>query len=656
MNRKEEIIKLILNATEFISVDTIAKSLNTSAKTIRNELNSSEQVILENHCQLIRKPGIGVLIEGSLENKQKLLMAIKYFADTFQPSVEDRQRSIASQLLLINKPLLIKELVLDYYVSRSTINKDIHTINSQLKEFDLEIEYQKGEGVIVVGKEANKRKAIANLQMNDPNQNVVVYGMSDTEDSFLNQFEKLLNVNFGVIEKIVKEAEKELGYAFSSEARLNLVIHLAITINRTKQGNDITLTQDLMEALKNQKEFEIADSTAKKIERQFNVRLSETEVYYILLHFLGAKRIKELNVNNVKLSAEKPLLEELIEKFIKKVQLEMNIFLESDTELFNSLLLHLKPTINRLMYGLSLDNPLREEIMFSYPSVYEAIEKNVNIFTKAFDIPMPDNEIAYLVLHFAAARERNTKPIRVLVMCASGLGTSQLIVAKLKRAFSNLNIVDVVSSLEAENFSEENIDLIISTIAISSPIKTIVINPLLPETDMRVIKSIVEQQQPLEILDFEFNQNNTFLQVDLKNKEEALEFLFLKAKELNWAKENYLEGLHYRETLGPTVIGPYIAIPHAEIETIRESGLIFVLLKEPIQWIEDFEVKIIINVLASNEDIKKFSGLFENLAYLSDDIKWWNDLSSLPLNELTTLLNQKLLNHKGEREKYERNS
>lgn len=651
MNRKEEIIKLILNATDFISVDTIAKSLNTSAKTIRNELNSSEQIIQENHCQLIRKPGIGVLIDGSLENKQKLIMAIKTFTDNFQPNVEDRQRSIMSQLLLINKPLMIKELVLDYYVSRSTINKDIHTINNQLEEFELEIDYQKGEGVIVVGEEANKRKAIAKLQMNDPNQNVVVYGMSDTEDSFMNQFEKLLNVDFDVIEKIVKEAEKELEYAFSSEARLNLVVHLAITINRTKQGNDIALTQDLMEALKNQKEFEIADTTAKKIERQFHVTLSETEVYYILLHFLGAKRIKELNVNNVKLSAEKPLLEELIEKFIKRVQLEMNIFLESDTELFNSLLLHLKPTINRLMYGLSLDNPLREEIMFSYPAVYAAIEKNVSIFTKAFDIPMPNNEIAYLVLHFAAARERNTKPIRVLVMCASGLGTSQLIVAKLKRAFSNLHIVDVVSSLEADNYTEESIDLIISTIAISSSIKTIVINPLLPETDMRVIKAIVEQAQPLQILDFEFNESNTFVEVDLKSKEDTLQYLFEKAKSLGWAKDNYLDGLHYRESLGPTVIGPHIAIPHAEIETIKESGLIFVSLKEPICWVDDFEVKIIINVLANKQDIKKFSGLFENLASLSDDITWWNTLVTLPPNELFNELNQRLLNHKGEREK-----
>lgn len=651
MNRKEEIIKLILNATDYISVDIIAKALNNSAKTVRNELNSLELIILENHCRLIRKPGIGVLIEGSLENKQKLLMAMKNFSEDSLHTVENRQRSILSQLMMTNKPLMIKELVLDYYVSRSTIAKDIHILNNQLGEFDLEIEYQKGEGVMVVGDEANKRKAISKLQVNDPALNVVVYGLSDGEDSFMNQFEKLLNVDFSVIERIVKEAEHELGYVFSSEARLNLVIHLAITINRTKQGNDITLTVELMEVLKNQKEFEIAKSTAKKIEQHFHVIISETEVYYILLHFLGAKRIKELNVSNVKLSAEKPLLEELIEKFVKRVQLEMKIFLESDTELFNSLLLHLKPTINRLMYGLSLDNPLREEIKLSYPTIYKAIEKNVNIFTEEFDIQMPDNEIAYLVLHLAAARERNTKSIRVLVMCASGLGTSQLIVAKLKRAFSNLNIVDVVSSLEASNYTDSSIDLIISTIAVSSPIKTIIINPLLSETDMKVIKSVVEQERPLEISDFQFNETNTFYNVELENKERALEFLFEKARALGWAKDSYLDGLHYRESLGPTVMGPYIAIPHAEIETVKQSGLIFVSLKNPITWIDGQQIKIIINVLSSKADIKKFQGLFENLAYLNDDLPWWDALASLPMEELFQTLNQRLLNHKGEREK-----
>lgn len=647
MNRKEEILKLILNESSFISVESIASTLETSTKTIRNELNSMELVVNENHCNLIRKPGVGVFIEGTFQNKQQLLLQIKSSNENKEEvlSPEERQKSILLKLLMESKPLLIKGLVLDYYVSRATINKDIQILNQQLDGFDLEIEYLKGEGVVISGDEANKRKMIAKLQVAENDQNLVVYKMTESEDSFISQFENLLNIDFKEIEMIVNDAEKVLGFSFSSEAKLNLVIHIAITINRTKQGNDISLTSDLINAIKGQPEYSIAKDTGKMIEQKFNVELSETEIYYILLHFLGAKRIKELNIDNVKLSSDQPILENLILDFIKHVQLELNLFLEADTELFNSLLLHLKPTINRLKYGLSLDNPLHEEIKFSYPAIYQAITRNVYLFKKAYNIQMPNNEIAFLVLHFAAARERNSKPIKVLVMCASGLGTSQLIVAKLKRAFSNLNIIDVVSSMEAVNYSSEEIDLIISTISISSPIKTIVINPLLPETDMKAIKELVEDKKNPPIVDCSFASKNTFREVRLDDKTDALFFLEQQAKNLGWAKSNYLEGLKYRETLGPVVIEPYIAIPHADVDTVKKSGLIFVSLTEAIEWEEDFKVKNIINVLSQKKDIRKFAGLFENLAELSDNKDWWDSLESLSDAELYKELNEKLLNH-----------
>lgn len=648
MSRKADIIKLILNEDNFISVETIARNLRASAKTIRNELNSCEQIIRDNHCRLIRKPGHGLLIEGTLRNKQKLLLALNSITKNQFLSPEDRQKSIFSKLLLLDSSSMIKELALDYYVSRSTINKDLQILNRELSEFDLKIAYQKGEGVALVGEEANKRKAIAKFQIVD-STNVVMYGMSDSEESFVHQFEKLLNVDFSAIEEIVKESEIQLGYAFSSEARLNLVVHIGIAINRTKQGNNISISDELITALKNQEEYNIAKQTADKIKKVFNIQFTDTEVYYILLHFLGAKRIKELDVDNVKILPEDPLLEKLIMRFIKKMQQEMKIFLESDTELFNSLLLHLKPTINRLMYGLSLDNPLFEEIKFNYPSIYDAIENNVDLFKKSFKIPMPDSEIAYLVLHFAAARERNIKPVRTLVMCASGLGTSQLIVAKLRRAFSNLSIVDVVSYVDVGKYTEENVDLIISTIAISSPIKTIIINPLLPDSDMRIIHDTVERNRLIEISDFQFNKSNTMIKIKLKNKDEALEYLNNLANKLGLVKENYLDGLKYRETLGPTVIEPFVAIPHAEIETVKESGLIFILLEEPIEWIDNFSVKVIINVISLKDDIKKFSGLFENLSYLDGNLGWWNSLETLSIPQLIETLNKKLLNHKRER-------
>ena len=252
MNRKEEIVKFILNEKSYVSVDVIAKAVNTSPKTVRNELVLIEPVIDEHHLSIIRKPGQGISIEGDPYDKQQLLSYFKTRHDTSYLSPADRQRSILSKLFSENRPLMIKELGLDYYVSRSTITKDISEINLMLQDFKLMVEYQKGEGIVIVGEETAKRKALAKLLPFEENKNLV-YFMGDENErsshSFMNRFQESLHLDYKKVEDIVSEAETKLGYSFSTEARINLIIHIAIAIRRTQQGNNIRLTQELIHAL-----------------------------------------------------------------------------------------------------------------------------------------------------------------------------------------------------------------------------------------------------------------------------------------------------------------------------------------------------------------------------------------------------------------------
>lgn len=633
MNRKEDIVKFILNEKNLVSVDVIAKAVNSSPKTVRNELDLIEPILQDHHLIMVKKPGQGITIEGDPNDKQQLLSTFKTRRDTSYLSPLERQRSILSKLFAENRPLMIKELGLDYYVSRSTITKDISELNVMLADFNLVIEYLKGEGTVIVGEESAKRKAMAKLVPFEENKNLVYY-ISDEHDrrsnSFVNRFEESLQMDYKKVEEIVAESEIKLGYSFSMEARINLIIHIAIAIRRTKQGNNIRLTDELIHALDHQEEYSIALETAQRINSVFNVALSETETYYILLHFMGAKRIKEgLNVFNFKLSSDTPVLEDLILKFIQNVQMELNLFLETDTQLFNSLILHLKPTINRLLYGLSLENPMFEEIKFSYPTIYQAIANHVSLFKSMFHIEMPPNEIAYLVLHFAAARERNIKPIRTLVMCASGLGTSQLIVAKLKRAFNNLEIVDVTSTMDVNSYDESMIDLIISTVAIQSKVKTIIINPLLPQYDMNAIREIVEGKKILPASKATISKDDIHLNVDLKTKEDVLYFLNQTLSKRKLVTEGYLESLHRREALGPTIISSMIAIPHGDFEFVLRSCIQVIVLAHPVLWEKDVEVKMILNVVSTKEDASDYIPFFSHLADHSDDLALWNRICGM---------------------------
>lgn len=631
MKRKAEIIKLMWNETKPISVETMAHSIHVSPKTIRNELDDLEHLLEDYQIRLVKKPGQGITLEGTTEAKQKLLAYFQSWDEQKQLTPIDRQRNLLAKLFAENRPLLIKSLSLDYYVSRSTITKDIAELNQRLKAFNLRIDYLKGEGIAIVGDEADQRKALAKLVPLNDQGSQILYTEDESVGSplFLQRFKDALQVDYGRVESIVNEAESQLGFRFSTEAKVNLIIHLAIAVKRTLQGNPITLTDELIQTLDDQREFTIAKHTAHRLEIEFGVRLPQAETYYILLHFMGAKRLQEgLELLDFKLSSDTPDLERIITELIRRVQTDLNLFLESDPQLFNSLLLHLKPTLNRLKYGLSLENPLYHQIQNSYPGLCETLTVHSDLFKQHFDLDMPSHEIAYLALHFAAAQERNTKPIRALVMCASGLGTAQLIVAKLRRAFTNLNIVDVVSSLDASRYSEADIDLIISTIPVSSPIKTVVINALMTANDLQHVKAVLEEDlSPRFTIDLHPSQ--VHLRLELDSKADVLRYLAKQLTVEGSVTEAYLEGLEEREALGPTVIAPYIAIPHARFDTVLRSTIQLVTLKKPILWDGVNPIQLILNVAATKAEASRYIPLFTRLADLTDERKRWDELLAL---------------------------
>ena len=631
MQRKAEIVRILLDDDQPLSVDTIAQRVGCSPKTIRNELNDIDRLALSYDLELRKKPGLGIHLVGESTQKLALLAALRHGDGSIVLTPIDRQRNLLAKLFAENRPLLIKSLSLDYYVSRSTITKDIAELNQRLKAFNLRIDYLKGEGIAIVGDEADQRKALAKLVPLNDQGSQILYSDEESVGSplFLQRFKDALQVDYGRVESIVNEAESQLGFRFSTEAKVNLIIHLAIAVKRTLQGNPITLTDELIQTLDDQREYAIAEHTAHRLEIEFGGRLPKAETYYILLHFMGAKRLQEgLDLLDFKLSSDTPDLERIITELIRRVQSDLNLFLESDAQLFNSLLLHLKPTLNRLKYGLSLENPLYHQIQNSYPGLCETLTVHSDLFKLHFEIDMPSHEIAYLALHFAAAQERNTKPIRALVMCASGLGTAQLIVAKLRRAFTNLNIVDVVSSLDASRYSEADIDLIISTIPVSSPIKTVVINALMTANDLQHVKAVLEEDlSPRFTIDL--NPSQVHLRIELESKADVLRYLATHLGAEGSVTEAYLEGLEEREALGPTVIAPYIAIPHARFDTVLRSTIQLVTLKKPILWDGVNPVQLILNVAATKAEASRYIPLFTRLADLTDDRKRWDELLAL---------------------------
>ncbi|NJB08720.1 PRD domain-containing protein, partial [Clostridioides difficile] len=112
-----------------------------------------------------------------------------------------------------------------------------------------------------------------------------------------------------------------------------------------------------------------------------------------------------------------------------------------------------------------------------------------------YDIRINDDECAYIALHFEAFRERMKElpqNIRVILVCSTGLGSSRLLSARIKKYFPMIKIEKVLSVQELVS-SKIDADLVISTIYLElETIPTIVVSPILNESDIRTLERNIQ--------------------------------------------------------------------------------------------------------------------------------------------------------------------
>ena len=143
-----------------------------------------------------------------------------------------------------------------------------------------------------------------------------------------------------------------------------------------------------------------------------------------------------------------------------------------------------------------MENPIKEELINSYPQLYEIIGRVLKEELDSDIIVESEDEIAYILLHFATAiyrRQQNANRLAdVVVVCATGSGTAELVTAGLRRSL-RLNIVGTVAEHRLEHFlKKQECDLIISTVPIKGR-SHVRVSPLLWRDDIvRISKKLLD--------------------------------------------------------------------------------------------------------------------------------------------------------------------
>ena len=109
-----------------------------------------------------------------------------------------------------------------------------------------------------------------------------------------------------------------------------------------------------------------------------------------------------------------------------------------DTNFDNSLALdmegHILAMLTRLERNITLPNALLEEIQFEYKEIFDAVkEASINIESEYGLAPISDDEIGFITIYFAKYVEIFEEQLNILIMCTTGIGTSELLAVKVSK-------------------------------------------------------------------------------------------------------------------------------------------------------------------------------------------------------------------------------
>lgn len=601
MERYLEIVNILLDAKEPLTVNMIADRLKVSNRTIRNDLGIAEKYVTNKNLRIIKKTGVGVMIEGTEEEKSNVAQEISHSTERFEPfSPQNRKHYIIKRLLMVDSYITMQSLADELYVSRVTIHKDLSDVKEWLGKFNLELISKANHGIKASGEEENWRNAVISLLTYDKEQDELKEMLYDhyggrIDYKTLCKLKELINLDYRQLEKIVTQAELKLKFAFPDEAYTSFIIHIAIAIKRLERNKDIFLAEATLLSLQEKEEYLVAQEIGREIENAFKVKLPEPEIGYILLHILGSKtQQNQINEVNVNLNEKNSIAIVMAKEIINISQNALDIDLSSDKQLLTGLILHLRPTINRLKYGLTLKNPILHEIQENYPQIYGVAWMTSIVFEKYIGCRVNEEEIGYIALHIGASVERAKKPFKALVVCTSGIGTSQLLAARLGRCFRQIEIKDVLSVAIIKESVTADVDFIISTVPIpgnevNKPV--IQISPLLLQHDIKRLEGFINNLNEKKTdckgeISMLINESLVILNISAKTKEDAIRQLAVvaqKAGKIN-SVEDFTSSVLKREESCSTGVGNGIAIPHGKSKAVKEVMIAFGQSKQGIEW------------------------------------------------------------------------
>ena len=637
-----EIINLVINSNDEITVKDISNLYNITERSIRydiDELNVFFQEKNNKDIIEINNNRLKILYsENEIEDIVENIKEKEYFL-----SENERVNILSYEIFLSKNEFILQYFTEKYNLSKTTVRYSLKELNKIISEYGLVIDMNNNRGYKIIGSEINIRKYIINILReyikNTKEKKIEYNPLKKIIEKFYkkNRIEESKNI----INKILDYTGKTI----SDEAFETLQIFLFISVIRNKNGYEIEEDVENEIFLSKTMEFSKIREILKKIEN-----IKEKDIHYFVDFFLGSYSY------NLEYSyfLNWILIESLIDQFIKLLSDKLKVNLTEDKILRKELLNHIKPAIYRMKNKFKLTESILSEVKKQYMELFIKTKLSLKIISDFIDLSFDEDEAAFITVMIQRAIMRNNpstllkKDPNILIVCGLGYSSSRFLYENINNRFQ-VNIIDIIPFNQLENYNYlKKADIIISTLDFKlDGMDVITVNAVMNEKDilklknyglpekkskiklselLSIIRKVSDETELKKQLMRKFGENiyddmgeksetgksfiellsekSIKLNVEVNNLDEVIEFTGQTMIESGLVKEEYTDELknqiiQYGKYI---LIGDKTILPHGQLlKNVKETGFSLITLKKGIDFFGS-EIKIVICLASRNKD------------------------------------------------------
>lgn len=548
-NRSSRILS-ILEQKHSVSLETLTEKLNVSSKTIKNEIKKLNDQ-LDNSAFVDIKHGVYKIYIFDRFKFERVKQEI-YSQRDFLNSPQRRMAFIVYKLINSEESYLIDDLAYEMNVARTTIINDMKKIKEILSDYNLSIIGRPNNGIILEGNELDIRNFI------------------------LENIYEITYEDFKIDEDIVQFVKDTISkYKLDKETFEAFIKSLTVSFDRLMNGHSIkTLSNKYGELLRSW-EFEVVTSIVEEIERRLQINFILEERLFLTLPIVGMRTPINIEEISQRVHITDEILK-LVSDIIERIRFKMGLNITKD-DILEDFVYHIAFLVNRLKYGVHLNNPLIDDIKENYKVAYKMAELAKEVIEENIKVSMTQDEVGFIAAYFGLFISKqqldNQKDYKIAVICGTGRVTAKLVENQLRNIFDSKTIIDLYSDDKVIGQILDTYDLVLSTVKTkyNTSTKVLYLDKIFDKESLkRKIKDLLYAEkldmplvQGMDSLLLSILKEERFFILDSQlSYQENIDLMVENLYAKGYVDEGFKERIREREKKSTMAINEFVALPH----------------------------------------------------------------------------------------------